>query len=137
MQLKERLETLRHDRGYTLRELRARIEAATGVDLSIAYLSALERVERAPSIETLARIAAGYEITVQDLLEPVELVSPSATRSYSPSFQAFAQKRELSDMDQEELWRVVYRGSRPDTIDDWELLYVTLNSINRRRGRTR
>jgi transcriptional regulator with XRE-family HTH domain len=136
MELKDRLVELRKSYELTLRQLRDRIMAATGDDMSISYLSALERVNRTPSIETLAKIAAGYGISVQDLLGPVDLVSPAAKPpAHSPSFESFAQKRGLTATEMEELWRIEYRGSRPESEEDWDLLYSTLNAINRRRGR--
>jgi transcriptional regulator with XRE-family HTH domain len=133
MELKDRLAGLRRSRGYTLRELRERIERETGEVMAISYLSALERVGRAPSIETLARIAAGYGMTLRELLGPVEIAGGSADPGYSPSFDSFAERRNLDATEKEELWRVQYRGARPETEADWELLYATLNAIDKRR----
>lgn len=133
MELKERLAELRRSREYTLRELRERIERETGEVMAISYLSALERVGRTPSIETLARIAAGYGMTVQELLEPVEIWGRPKDTRYSLSFDAFAARRNLDVTEKEELWRIQYRGTRPETEEDWELLFATLNAIDKRR----
>ena len=133
MELKDRLAELRQSRGYTLRELRQRIERETGEIIAISYLSALERVGRTPSIETLARIAAGYGMTLHELLGPVEIAGGSEESRHSPSFDAFATKRNLDATEKEEIWRIQYRGVRPQTEDDWNLLYLTLNKIERGR----
>lgn len=133
MDLRERLAQLRRAHGYTLRDLRARIAAATDEQMAISYLSALERVERTPSIDALTRIAAGYGITLQELLEPVDIASAPTEPRYSPVFENFARKRGLNEAEKEELWRVVYRGRRPETEDDWDLLFSALNHIDMRR----
>jgi transcriptional regulator with XRE-family HTH domain len=135
MDLKERLAQLRSSYGYSLRELRERIERETGDVMAISYLSALERVERTPSIDTLSRIAAGYGMTLQELLGPVGIASEPEAPRYSPSFDAFARNRNLDASDREDLWRIQYRGARPETEDDWDLLYLTLNKIGRGRRR--
>lgn len=129
MELKDRLAELRRSRGYTLRALRERIERETGEVMAISYLSALERDVRTPSIDTLSRIAAGYGMTLEDLLRPVEVGGAGQGPGYSPSFDAFATKRNLSNTDKEELWRIQFRGARPETEDDWDLLYLALNRI--------
>jgi transcriptional regulator with XRE-family HTH domain len=135
MELNERLAALRRSRGYSLRELRERIERETGETMAISYLSELERLDGTPSVDVLTRIAGGYGMTLRELLEPVTLdVAPSGP-NYSPVFQAFANNRNLNETEKEELWRVVYRGNRPETEEDWELLYATLNAIDKRRGR--
>lgn len=68
-QVAERLRAIRAGRGWTLREATDRIERQTGHRLSFSYLSALERGKDAtPGLETLERIAAGYGLTVCDLI---------------------------------------------------------------------
>ena len=134
MELKERLATLRRSRKYSLRELRERIERESGEAMSISYLSELERRGGTPSMEVLTRIAAGYGMTVRDLLAPVELDETPVEPLYSPEFKSFARRRGLDETEMEELWRVVYRGNRPETEDDWDLLYSALNVIDNRRS---
>lgn len=135
MELKDRLAALRRARGYTLRELRERIERETGAVMAISYLSALERVDRAPSVDTLGQIAAGYGMTLSELLAPVSVAGRVAVPQYSAGFDAFAARRNLSADEKEELWRIQYRGTRPETEEEWELLYATLNTIRARGNR--
>lgn len=132
MELKERLAQLRRSHGYSLRELRERIKRETDEVMAISYLSALERDERAPSIDALSRIAAGYGLTLEELLRPVT-VGGTEQPQFSPNFAAFAAKRNLSNADQEELWRIQFRGERPETEDEWELLFLALNRIGQGR----
>jgi transcriptional regulator with XRE-family HTH domain len=133
MELQERLAELRRSRGYSLRELRERIQQGTGEVMAISYLSALERVGRTPSIDTLARMAAGYGMTVQELLEPVAIAGGSDEPRYSASFDTFAARRNLDASEKEELWRIQYRGDRPETEEEWDLLYAALNTIGKLR----
>ena len=135
MDLRERLTQLRKSRGYSLRELRDRIDRETGEAMAISYLSALERVGRTPSIDTLTRIAAGYDMTVQELLGPVVTTGKPEAPRYSPSFDVFARKWNLDESDKEDLWRIQYRGARPETEDDWDLLYLMLKKIEQGRGK--
>lgn len=135
MELKERLSTLRRSRKYSLRELRERIERETGEKIAISYLSELERLGGTPSMEVLTRIATGYGLTLHELLEPVDIVGGPGDKPFTPEFESFAAKRNLDETEKEDLWRVVYRGNRPETEEDWELLYVALNTITRRRSR--
>jgi len=66
----DRTAELRKERGLTLRDLRNLIEEQTGTRLSISYLSALERSQAVPEI--LARLARGYQLSLPDLLAPVD-----------------------------------------------------------------
>src|SRR5215210_2498051 len=76
--LAERLRVLRARRGLTL------TEAAERAGVQRQTLALLERGERHPHTPTLHKIAKGYDVPVEDLLEspPVPLVSaPSASPS--------------------------------------------------------
>ena len=64
--LHERLRDLRQRNGLRLKDVSQRI------DISIPYLSDLERGRTVPSYETLEKIADYYRITVQELLRGVE-----------------------------------------------------------------
>lgn len=58
-----RLKALRESRGYSLRQLAHRS------DVTPEMLSRAERSERVPSIETLARVCAGLQITLSDFFD--------------------------------------------------------------------
>lgn len=72
MTIGERIATLRHEQGWTLRELREQIEVVTGHRISFSYLSALERgIQHHPSITQVARIAAAFDLTLCQFLHVV------------------------------------------------------------------
>jgi len=58
-----RLKALREARGYSLRKLAHRS------DITPEMLSRAERSERVPSIETLARVCAGLEMSLSDFFD--------------------------------------------------------------------
>lgn len=137
MELRERLATLRRERGYSLRELRQRIEDRTGEQMAISYLSALERVGRAPSIEALGRIAAGYEMSLTELLAPTDLSGEIGSISdLPPGLERIVRNRGLSDKDVAELSRIEFRGRRPQTEQEWELILSALNVLPERKDKS-
>ncbi|MEA2498883.1 MAG: hypothetical protein QOH26_1288 [Actinomycetota bacterium] len=133
MELKDRLAELRRLRGYSLRELRERIERATGERMAISYLSSLERLGGTPSVESLTRIAAGYGLTVQDLLEPVDFSGNQTDSRYPQSLLDFVDDRKLGPDWLETLSRIEYRGNRPDSEDEWNAIYSVLKLLSNRR----
>lgn len=129
MKLSERLAELRKACGYTLRELRDQIEQRTGERMSVSYLSELERLDMRPSVDVLTRMAAGYDISLQDLLAPVDFKEGVPEADYPPSLTKFVADRQLDSSWLDALSRIEYRGQRPDTPEDWETLYVVLRKI--------
>ncbi len=129
MKLKDRLAELRRERGLTLRQLREQIEQRSGEQLSISYLSELERVDTTPSMDTLTRIARGYDLSLPDLLAPVEFFDEPTDARYPASLRAFAQDRHLSPEWVETLARVEHRGKRPDSEVEWDAIYTLLRAF--------
>jgi XRE family transcriptional regulator, regulator of sulfur utilization len=60
--LGDRVQSLRIDRGLTLRDL------ADRSDVSVSMLSSVERGEKAPTVVVLDRIAAGLDVTLASLV---------------------------------------------------------------------
>jgi transcriptional regulator with XRE-family HTH domain len=133
MELKDRLKQLRTERKYTLRELSERIERETGVRMAFSYLSTLERVGGTPSLETLSHIAAGYGLSVQALLAPVDATGDLSDGRYPPGLLEFARKEELSDDWLDTLASVQFRGERPETMEEWSAIYGVLNLMSNRK----
>jgi transcriptional regulator with XRE-family HTH domain len=105
--------------------------------MAISYLSALERVERTPSIDTLTRIAAGYGMTIQELLGPVGSELKSNPASHSDSLEAVAKRRGLTNAEKEGLLQLQYRGRRPETEDEWEAILSVLSVLpDRNQGKS-
>lgn len=67
MTLGERIKALRKERGWTLSDLSLRI------NLTISYLSDLERDRTEPSLKVLVKIANTFDMTTVNFLLPVDL----------------------------------------------------------------
>ena len=135
MKLNERLRELRRERGLTLRELSEAIEKRTGERLSVSYLSELERKDAVPSVETLARIAGGYGVSLPEILAPVDFYGGEIGSPYSKGLLQFKESRQLEDDWVETLARIEFRGRRPDTEDEWEAIYGVLRALIGKDGR--
>ncbi len=143
MRLKDRLAELRQDRGWTLRALRAHVLELTGAVLSISYLSELERTDALPSLETLARLAAAYSISPQDLLAPVDLPAGDhmpgggeagdgdgdALAQYPPGLRALIARGLVTPEWAGSLARIEFRGQRPRSEDEWQAIYGLLKAF--------
>lgn len=133
MELRHRLAELRRERGITLRELRERIHERTGTRLSISYLSELERLDTVPSVETLGRVAAGYDLSLYDLLAPVDSpvdFSGGATHAqYPAALQKLIESGEIDEEWAKTLARIEFRGRRPESEAEWRAIYSTLNAF--------
>lgn len=134
MRLRDRLAELRKERGWSLRELRDRVAAATGERLSISYLSELERAERVPSVDILARLARGYDLTLQQLLAPVEFSGTDAAQwpphaPYPPVLARLGAEGRIPAEWLGTLAQVEFRGHRPETEDEWIALYGMLKLL--------
>lgn len=126
MELRERLASLRKMRGYTLRELRDRIELNTGERMSVSYLSELERLPTTPSVEALTRIASGYDLPLQELLAPIAFGQAEVRTAYPSGLEAFVTERGLEPAWLETLSRIEFRGKRPESAMEWEAIYGVL-----------
>jgi transcriptional regulator with XRE-family HTH domain len=133
MELKHRLAELRRERKMTLRELRERIRQRTGEKLSISYLSELERTNTVPSVETLGRVAAGYDLSLYDLLAPVD--SPvnfsggGTDAQYPQALRTLVEEGRIDEEWAKSLSRIEFRGRRPSTEAEWMAIYSTLNAF--------
>lgn len=103
--------------------------------MSVSYLSELEREITTPSVEMLSRLAKGYEMTLQELLGPVEIDDEPIQVSYPPSLVAFVKGRNLNEQWLETLSRIEYRGKRPETVEDWNAIYSVLKLTMARNER--
>lgn len=134
MQLRDRLAELRRELRLTLRQLRDRIEERTGERLSISYLSELERDNAFPSVETLARVARGYDLTLQQLLAPVEILDDPAIPTtseagYPAGLRALRAQGRIDDDWAAALARIEFRGRRPETEAEWLAIHGVLRAL--------
>ncbi len=129
MRLRDRLAELRRESGLTLRELRDRIEQHTGDRLSISYLSELERADTTPPLDTLARIAQGYDISLRDLLGPVDVLESRTNAQYPAALRSLLETGEIDDEWAATLARIEFRGQRPRTEDEWRAIHAMLRAF--------
>ncbi len=124
MKLGEHLRFIRRKRKLTLKDL------SQDADLSVPYLSDLERGVVNPSIETLQKVAKAYNMKVQDLFTGVEDMEASTHETYPEGFLAFLQDPEYRDELDEDwknlLMKINYRGQRPSSKREWVELYLNL-----------
>ena len=127
MKLGERLRLLRKERGWTLKHL------SQLADLSIPYLSDMERGEVNPSIESLQKVAKAYNMAVKELFSGVEELGELVPTSYPEGFELFLKDPEFSKEITDE-WKgflagMKYRGKQPSSKREWIELHLSLRHI--------
>ena len=124
MQLGERLRSIRKERKIKLKDL------SQHADLSVPYLSDIERGVVNPSIETLQKIARAYDMIVKNLLNGVDGLGESTDMPYPEGFLEFVEDPEYKDELNEDwkdlLMRIDLRGQRPSSKREWVELYLNL-----------
>ena len=125
MQLKDRLREIRQKHGATL------LQVAEAVKLSVSYLSDLERGRAKPSLDTLERLAAYYEMSVADLVSGIEGWGSHSIEGLAPGIIALLEKKEIDEREAQDLNRIELRGKRPQTEEEWRILYQNLQFIMR------
>ncbi len=130
MELKDRLAGLRSERGYSLRELRSRIEDASGQNIAVSYLSSLERVGGSPSLETLSAIATGYQMSLQELLQPVSFGADTDSDNLPEGLAQLQSEAGLDAQWIERLRRIPFRSSSTASIHDWRMIYSLLQQLD-------
>src|SRR5258708_7478994 len=116
----ERIKLRRAEKGLSLAELARR------ADISKGYLHSIESGEtRSPSAEILFRIATELGTTIADLLGE-ESVDINTLADYPAGLKEFAENEHLTQPDIDMLKHIQYRGSRPESIDDWKYIYESI-----------
>ena len=128
MKLGERLRLIRKEKKLTLKDL------GELADLSVPYLSGMERGVVNPSVETLQKVAKAYNMTVQDLFSGVEELGESTHAAYPVEFESFLRDFEssyeiISNDWRELLLKINFRGRRPSSQTEWLELYLSLRRI--------
>jgi XRE family transcriptional regulator, regulator of sulfur utilization len=125
VQLKDRLREIRQKHGATL------LKVAEAVKLSVSYLSDLERGRAKPSLDTLERLSAYYEMSVADLVSGIEGWGTHSKEGLAPGIIALLEKKEIDEREAQDLNRIELRGKRPQTEEEWRILYQNLQFIMR------
>ena len=132
MKLGEHLRFIRRKRKLTLKDL------SQHADLSVPYLSDLERGVVNPSIESLQKVAKAYNMKVQDLFTGVEDMEASTHQTYPEGFLAFLEDPEYAgELDEDWknlLMKIDYRGQRPSSKREWVELYLNLRRFFSSKG---
>jgi XRE family transcriptional regulator, regulator of sulfur utilization len=127
MKLHERLKELRNERQLTLKELAERTE------LSVSYLSDIERGRTVPTLATLETLANALAVTVIDFLSGVDFAGQVTDASLPPGLVALMHDptygEQLTPEWIETLSKIQMRGKRPETKDDWLMLFLQLKRI--------
>jgi transcriptional regulator with XRE-family HTH domain len=127
MKLHERLKELRNERQLTLKELAERTE------LSVSYLSDIERGRTVPTLATLETLANALAVTVIDFLSGVDFAGQVTDASLPPGLAALKNDstygEQLTPEWIETLSKIQMRGKRPETKDDWLMLFLQLKRI--------
>lgn len=128
MQLHERFRTLRADTGFRLKDL------ALQCDLSVPYLSDLERGRTQPSLQTLEALARAYNLTVQQLLSGVDGYGAATTTDSLPSGLAALVADPVLGAGLTPEWiqtlsRIELRGKRPRDKEAWYEIWRHLRRV--------
>lgn len=127
MLLGERIRELRNIKGEKLKEI------SNGTELSVSYLSDIERGRTNPSLQTLETLANHFEISITDLLSGVEFAGIQTENALPPGLSDLLNDEELGeeidDSWVELLVKINLRGKRPQTKLQWLELYLSLKRI--------
>lgn len=128
MELADRISQLRKAKGNSITEL----AKVSGV--SQPYLQQIEAGDRKnPSGKILQKLASALGTTVADLLGCPAGISQELLHQVPKSLRKMVKdkgkKLGLTPEDIEMLKAIHYRGKRPETPEDWELLFLFLRKL--------
>ena len=125
MKLGERLRRIRKEHNLTLKDL------SQLANLSVPYLSDMERGVVNPSIDTLQKVALAYNIVVRELLTGVDGLGESRNTVHPKGFDGLLKDygHEISEDWKDLLLRIALRGKRPSSKREWVELYLHLRRI--------
>jgi len=131
-----RIKKYREELGLTLPEL------AQKAGISKGYLWQLEEGEMSnPTMETLLKIAKALDKTISELTIGEPIVRPVNNQEITElpeSLKKFVERRDkigepLSNDDIAMLARIQYRGKRPSTVEDWEMLFMAIRNVSKKK----
>ncbi len=135
--LAENLRKFREKAGLSLDQV------ATKADISKAYLWELERDTegaKKPSAVVLMRIAKALSTTLAGLLSLPSVQTADGPREIPAALAELrdrlkGQGNELTESDLKDLAMTRFRGSQPQTADDWHQLYLLMASNSRKSSK--
>ena len=103
-------------------------DVATRSELSVSYLSDIERGRTTPTLATLEALARAFEISVVDLLTGVDFAGEATDSGLPPGLAELRSDPEYREEITEEwvttLSGIQMRGKRPQTKREWLELYT-------------
>lgn len=135
--LAENLRKFREKAGLSLDQV------ATKADISKAYLWELERDTegaKKPSAVVLLRIAKALSTTLAGLLSLPSVQTADGPREIPAALAELrdrlkGQGNELTESDLKDLAMTRFRGSQPQTADEWHQLYLLMASNSRKSSK--
>jgi transcriptional regulator with XRE-family HTH domain len=122
MILGDRLREIRIQQGLKL----SQVAKSTG--LSISFLSDLELGRGAPSLDTLSKLAACYDISMSDIMQNVDGWQKTNAR-LAPGISDLIETGEISESVAQDLNRIELNGRRPKTAQEWRMVLQLLSFI--------
>ena len=121
-----------------IRQIRKQTLAEVGgsTDLSISYISKIERDLAEPTIDILKKLANHYGVSAASLLSENEPVVDLTQSVHRASFRHFVEKMngKVDSAMQDLLLRVDAQSYKPaQTIDEWLRYYYVISSVTEER----
>lgn len=123
MDLGSKLKNIRKNiKGYTLQEV------FEGSEISVSFLSDMERGKTKPSLETLQKLATFYQVNLSDLLDEDQENKLEQKDLYPPGLRELLQEDANLDPEVIEVMLTMERRARrkPETKDQWREYYYSL-----------
>ncbi|PKN97310.1 MAG: transcriptional regulator [Chloroflexi bacterium HGW-Chloroflexi-5] len=123
MDLGSKLKNIRKNiKGYTLQDV------FEGTEISVSFLSDMERGKTKPSLETLQKLANFYQVNLSDLLDEDQENKLEQKDLYPPGLRELLQEDANLDPDVIEVMLTMERRAKrkPETKDQWREYYYSL-----------
>lgn len=123
MDLGSKLKNIRKNiKGYTLQEV------FEGTEISVSFLSDMERGKTKPSLETLQKLANFYQVNLSDLLDEDQGNKLEQKDLYPPGLRELMQEDANLDPEVIEVMLTMERRAKrkPETKDQWREYYYSL-----------
>lgn len=123
MDLGSKLKNIRKNiKGYTLQDV------FEGTEISVSFLSDMERGKTKPSLETLQKLANFYQVNLSDLLDEDQENKLEQKDLYPPGLRELMQEDANLDPEVIEVMLTMERRAKrkPETKDQWREYYYSL-----------
>jgi len=123
MDLGSKLKNIRKNiKGYTLQQV------FEGTEISVSFLSDMERGKTKPSLETLQKLANFYKVNLSDLLDEDQENKLEQKDLYPPGLRELLQEDANLDPEVIEVMLTMERRAKrkPETKDQWREYYYSL-----------